>query len=132
MRPMRAPRQLIERWGAAVLLMLAIFVLSSRTPAELPDFGWADRVLKKGGHMLGYGLLALSYWHGMRRQAHHKPLAWALAVLYGATDELHQAFVPGRHPSAVDLLLFDSTGAALALWLGRRLPAGKTPTRAPK
>jgi VanZ family protein len=44
-------------------------------------------------------------------------LAWLLAVLYAATDEFHQSFVPGRNPSIVDIFLFDGLGALFALWL---------------
>ncbi|MBI1854398.1 MAG: VanZ family protein, partial [Chloroflexi bacterium] len=36
------------------------------------------------------------------------------------TDEFHQSFVAGRHPSMVDVFLFDGGGAMLALWIGRR------------
>lgn len=35
--------------------------------------------------------------------------AWVLATLYAATDELHQAFVPGRTPKPTDVLI-DSAG----------------------
>ncbi len=38
--------------------------------------------------------------------------AWMLAVLYGLSDELHQAFVPGRDASLVDVA-FDAFGAAI-------------------
>jgi VanZ family protein len=104
--------------------MAAIFALSSRPSDELPRFGSVDALVKKSGHMLGYGLLALSYWRGFGWDRGRRGHAWALAVAYAATDELHQAFVPGRHPSAVDVLLFDAVGAALALWL-RRWRAGR-------
>lgn len=50
-------------------------------------------------------------------------LALALASLYGAGDELHQAFVPGRSADAADWLA-DTLGAAVAVlalhgWAGR-------------
>jgi VanZ family protein len=44
-------------------------------------------------------------------------LAWLLALIFSATDEFHQSFVPGRHASAFDVLVFDNFGAAFALWL---------------
>jgi VanZ family protein len=51
-------------------------------------------------------------------------LAWILAVLYAATDEIHQILTPGRHPSPLDVLLFDGGGAAIALnvvyWFRKR------------
>ena len=45
-----------------------------------------------------------------------QPWAWAFAltVLYAASDELHQAFVAGRHLSALDVGI-DATGALIAL-----------------
>jgi VanZ family protein len=54
-----------------------------------------------------------------------------LTAAYAATDEFHQSFTAGRHPSPVDVGI-DSVGAllfllALALWLrGRRARAGAT------
>ena len=40
--------------------------------------------------------------------------ALLLAILYSATDEIHQAFVPSRIGSVVDVLI-DSCGAACGL-----------------
>ena len=113
-------REWLERWGGSALLMMAIFALSSRPSDELPRFGVVDALIKKSGHMLGYGLLALAYWRGFGWDRSKMVHAWGLAVAYAATDELHQAIVPGRHASAVDVLVFDAAGAALALWLPRR------------
>ena len=107
----------IQRWGLAALVMTAIFIFSSRPAAMLPDFGAWDYFVKKGGHMLGYGLLALAYWRGLDRGPGRVWLAWGLAICYAITDEIHQAFVPGRHPSLVDILFFDNLGASLGLIL---------------
>lgn len=43
-------------------------------------------------------------------------LAFWLSVAYGVSDEVHQAFVPGRHPDALDLVA-DAVGAGLGCWL---------------
>jgi VanZ family protein len=123
MQPMQTAGAFIKRWGPAIVMMLAIFALSSRPSSQLPNFGWADRLVKKGGHVLGYGALALAYWHALDWKAERIAYAWLLAVLYAMTDEVHQAFVAGRHPSALDVAVFDGFGAAAALWI-RKLVAG--------
>ncbi len=105
------------RWGSAILLMAVIFGASSTPQMSLLYFGPADYFVKKGGHMLGYALLALAYKHGLQQLKNSSPWAWTLAVAYALTDEFHQSFVPGRHPSLLDVFLFDATGAAIALWV---------------
>ncbi len=115
----------IIRWLPAVLLMAAIFVFSSIPSNEMPDFDWADTLIKKGGHALGYGLLALSYARGLRSTigpetapGRRRRYLWAflLTILYSVSDEFHQSFTPGRHPSHGDVLI-DGCGAALALFV---------------
>lgn len=64
--------------------------------------------------MLAYLYLGTLGGNGTRRE---RLLAWGLALLYGITDEIHQSFVPGRHPSAVDIVV-DGIGAALAVLRG--------------
>ncbi len=98
-------------------MMLVIFIFSARPSSEMPSFGLLDYVVKKGGHMLGYGLLALAYWHGLGLVNGKKWFAWGLAICYAITDEIHQSFVPGRHPSSMDVLVFDNLGAILGLTL---------------
>ena len=110
----------LARWGPALILMGAVFFLSSQTGSSLPNFGSLDYIVKKVGHVLGYGLLALSYRRGLGEAGHGRLHAWLLAVAYAATDEFHQSFVTGRHPSAVDALGFDNLGAVVALWLEQR------------
>jgi VanZ family protein len=41
-------------------------------------------------------------------------LALGFTVLYAMTDEFHQGFVAGRHPSLVDVGI-DATGALIAV-----------------
>ena len=107
--------------------MLVIFVFSAQPSDNLPDFKWLDRVVKKGGHILGYALLAFAYWRALGLNADKRWQAWLLALIYAATDELHQAFVPGRHPSAWDVIIFDNFGAFLALWLAGSFVKRKRP-----
>lgn len=111
----------------AVVVMLIIFTVSSQPSGRLPDFDWADKIVKKGGHMLGYGLLALSYWYAFAWVGNKRWLAWFLACLYACTDEFHQSFVPGRHSSLWDILIFDNLGAMISLWLAGRYFKQKRP-----
>ena len=96
--------------------MLVIFLFSAQTSSELPDFSWADALIKKGGHVLGYAMLAMSYWRVFDFQERRQWLAWSLTLLYAVTDEFHQSFVSGRHASIWDILVFDNLGALFALW----------------
>ena len=109
--------QILLRWLPALLVMLMIFLFSAHPASELPRFDWADRIVKKGGHMVGYGLLALSYWQVSRFRQGKQWIAWCFAVLYAITDEFHQSFVPGRNASIWDVLIFDNLGALISLWL---------------
>jgi VanZ family protein len=105
------------KWLPALLIMLVIFRFSARPSSELPSFDWADRIVKKGGHMFGYALLALSYWRALDFRQEKRWMAWLFTVLYAVTDEFHQSFVPGRHPSLWDVIIFDNFGAIISLWL---------------
>ncbi len=112
---MRKFLSIVPRWLPALLLMFTIFAFSSRTSSELPNFYDWDYFIKKSAHAIGYGLLALSYLHIFKWDKKYYWLAWLLAVLYSATDEFHQSFVPGRHAAVTDVLVFDNLGAMIAL-----------------
>ena len=110
----------ILKWVPAIVVMSIIFWFSDQPRDVLPYFDWADTIVKKGGHMIGYGLLALSYWYAFAWAGRKRWLAWLFAVLYACTDEFHQTFTPGRHPSMWDVLIFDNFGALISLWLADR------------
>ena len=118
-------KKVLLPWLPAALTMVAIFCFSSIPSNKLPNSGLLDLVVKKGGHMLGYGLLALAYWYGLRFQKGRWWLALLLAILYAMTDEFHQSFVSGRHPSWVDVLVFDGGGAVIMLGLANWWRAGR-------
>jgi VanZ family protein len=106
--------------------MVVIFIASSTPSREMPDFGFWDTVVKKSGHIIGYGLLALCFWFAFRWKKRVVWLPLLLTVIYAITDEFHQSFIPGRNASLMDVLYFDTTGACLALglaWL--RIKKGK-------
>jgi VanZ family protein len=84
--------------------------------------------LRKGGHLMGYGLVCLaffgtSYWWLVRRA--HIPDGWVLknraggwalvlTMLLGSADEIHQRFVPQRTSTITDVG-FDLCGGYFAL-----------------
>jgi VanZ family protein len=79
--------------------------------------------VRKCAHLTEYAVLALLLWRALPKPVEESPAPWqwakaglvlALAALYAASDEIHQAFVPSRQASVRDVLL-DTTGAALAL-----------------
>jgi VanZ family protein len=118
----------ISRWGPAILIMLLIFAASATPSDDLPSFGILDLMIYKGGHMLGYALLAIAFLHGLAGarsvQRHHIIPAVLLAIAYAASDEFHQTYTAGRNPSPVDVLI-DAAGAAIGLlvWIRiRNLP----------
>ena len=107
-------------WIPAFLMMTVIFWFSSRPADELPVFSWADTLVKKSGHMIGYGLLAFCYWYALGMDKNQRWLAWLLVILFALTDEYHQSFVSGRHPSIWDVLIFDNLGALVSLLLANK------------
>jgi VanZ family protein len=109
----------IKRWLPAIVMMGVIFGFSSITGKEMPFFGLWDLIIKKGAHMLGYGLLASALWYAQGFDKRRWWVAFVLAVLYAITDEFHQSFILGRHPSWVDAFVIDGCGAALGLVIGR-------------
>ncbi len=107
------------RWLPALAVMIVIFGFSSIPAKEMPSFGLWDLIVKKGAHMIGYALLASALWYGLGFQRQLWWLAVIIAVGYALTDEFHQSFIPGRHPSLVDALVIDGAGALLGLILSR-------------
>jgi len=111
------------RWVPPLLWMLGIAALSQQSS---PLGVQPDAAQAAAAHVALYGGLAfLLYW----ALSHRSPAAawpallvgFGLAVLFGVSDELHQAFVKGRVASEADVAL-DALGAAAgvaASWLLR-------------
>jgi VanZ family protein len=107
-----------------------IFALSAQPnplPFLPPDLLLQDKLL----HGLAYTVLGALLVPGFRGAGCSAGcallLAVALASIYGATDEFHQSFVPGRNADVLDWVA-DSLGAALggaaASTLALRRPRG--------
>ena len=99
----------------AAALMATLFWCSSQEFAgpsgslDIPD---------KWAHLLVFGLLATLYLrHPWFKKKGRKGVWMAIiaASIYGASDEYHQYFVPGRVCDWVDWVA-DTLGATLAAW----------------
>ena len=126
---------LLRYWLPPVLWMGVIFILSAQPSLPHAPDTLLDLILKKATHMIEYGILAFLLWRALARRRNtfsHSALAIAflISVLYAASDEYHQTFVPGRHGTLVDVGV-DTVGVLVALLvvgrLGRRGKQGDTP-----
>lgn len=91
--------------------------------------------IRKTGHFTGYGLVSLCFFHGFRttlRAAHSLRRLWmrssifaiGCTVLLASADELHQAVLPMRGSSPLDVAL-DTCGAILAQLIILAVLAGR-------
>lgn len=111
-------------WLPALAVMAVIFVLSHQAGLHVTENVDVERPIRVSGHLLAYAVLAGCLLLALSRLDVPRPsqalLAWALAVAYGLTDELHQSFVPDRS-GRLDDVLVDAIGAAAGValtWLG--------------
>jgi MYXO-CTERM domain-containing protein len=102
-------------WLPVLVWLGIIFAFSAQPASGLPETGV---LLRKGAHLGEYAVLAGLLWRALRGQGlawnASAVLAWLGSTLYAASDELHQAIVPGRGPSPWDVLI-DAAGAAVGL-----------------
>lgn len=102
-------------WALAIGWAALIWVASSISRPWLPpaDFVPTDKV----AHGLVFGVLGWLVFRalsGGRRSWRAAVVSAVVALGYGVVDEIHQRFVPGRTPSALDVLA-DGLGATLAV-----------------
>lgn len=126
----------MRAWGPAAVWAAVIWTSSTRlfTDAQtsrfiLPVLRWllpgaSPEILlllhagiRKFGHIAEYVVFSALLLRGLRGPRTGWRLAWGLAALgiavgYAALDELHQAFVPGRGASLMDVG-YDALGAAI-------------------
>jgi len=105
------------RWPVLLAWMALIFALSS-IPNEVVNVAPQRIPFDKMAHGSEYAVLAFllfgvgrAYARGVGAGALLAAVAVAVATLYGASDEFHQRFVPGRDPDLRDLAA-DAIGSA--------------------
>lgn len=96
-------------WLLSLIILLGVWVLSSGSDTPGPQ-------LHHPLDWLAHGLTYLALAYSLTRATGRPMFALVFAAWYGALDEVHQAFVPGRESGLPDWLA-DLTGA----WLGARL-----------
>ncbi|MGB8221822.1 MAG: VanZ family protein [Polyangiales bacterium] len=111
-----SPWERVRIWKFALLYMALIFVISS-FEVRVPGIQHIP-LQDKGIHLVEYSVLG---WLCAAASSRTWPSASAwrtaafalfISVLWGASDELHQAFVPGRTSELPDLLADLVGGAA--------------------
>ena len=111
----------VRAWAPAVLWAAVIFALSSRS--TLPTGGLGGG-LDKVAHFGAFAVLGLLLAHGA--VVWGLPMRWPLmlGLVYAASDEIHQYFVPGRHSDVADWLA-DALGVAAGCLFIYRRRAGR-------
>jgi VanZ family protein len=118
--------QWMRSWLPVAAYMTLIFYLSSlpHPEEELPKFLF-EKLGDKLLHVIEYTVLALLCYRAFRRAAgstaagYAVMLAMVTASVYGATDEVHQAFVPFRTATWMDWVA-DTVGGMIGALGGRR------------
>jgi VanZ family protein len=113
----------VPRITPAVLWMALIFGLSSQQ--EFPSAGSISVDFQAMfAHVFLFGTLAVLLMFGLEHLRHRmRGFEWiviAFVTLYGISDEFHQSFVPGRTPSAADVLT-DMLAAFVAVLIVQRV-----------
>ncbi len=120
-----------SRWLPAVAYAGLIFIASSIPPPILIPVSNIDKVI----HFFEYSILCyLLCWAQARPDQSASLIKRAalfsiiISSLYGASDEIHQHFVPNRIPEILDWVA-DTAGASFTgfLWYRRRLKSLNIP-----
>ena len=111
-----------------------IFISSSITASQMPDMSIFrfDKVIHCGVYFVFAFLLYRAFRHQGRYPAlaHHAALVTiAAVVLFGASDEFHQLYVPGRQCDIFDLMADTSGGVLLVAAIGIKDRVWPSPPR---
>lgn len=79
------------------------------------DLEVINMVIRKIAHFLVFGIFAILLFKCIRNVKGAYFITWMAVIIYAASDEWHQSFVPGRAPLVTDVLI-DTAGASVALF----------------
>lgn len=112
-------RQIAISYTPVFLWALLIFFFSSQTVLASLNISVADFIFKKSAHMFVFGVLYFLLFRAFVKTLDKKfskffwLLTFVLCLSYAISDEYHQSFTPGRHPSLRDIG-YDSLGMLIA------------------
>lgn len=115
----------LNAWLPVILWAALIFHFSSGTIPVASNVYWQNFAVKKTGHVLLFGAMAILIYRALRMSGVDRKkaaiLALVLATFYGASDEYHQMFTQGRESRIQDVFI-DSGGAFLVILTTYYLP----------
>lgn len=115
-------RVFIKHHGLTLGYAVLIFIISSIPSLQSPTFGveFGDKLLHAGEYgIFGFLLMRSGHWLSVG------PFLTALpGIFYGALDEIHQLWIPGRHADGWDFLA-DAIGVILGIWIYREMKRQK-------
>lgn len=106
-------------WGPPVLWMVIIFFFSSRQRTQVSDVYTLNFLFYKSLHVLEYAALYFLLFRAFLKNSSNQTIrkhawiwAFVIAILYAASDEIHQTFVPTREGRPRDVAI-DTIGMFL-------------------
>jgi VanZ family protein len=116
---MKLPQKLIKYYLPVFVWAGVIFTFSTLPTGPGQKIIWTDFIIKKTAHLTEYAIFAILIYRAiintsLRAKNISGYTAIFLSMLYGATDEFHQSFTPGRTPKLYDIG-FDTIGATLGI-----------------
>ncbi len=107
MRKMKLNRTktLIFYWAPVFIYCLLIFFQSSNpSPKNIPTFPYSDKMI----HFIMYGVLAVLFYRAINTHSISSRIILISSIMfagvYGASDEIHQSFVPFREAEFLDFV----------------------------
>lgn len=108
-------RFLLMGWMAFIFFASSDFLSADHT-GEILVYSLLNVVVRKSAHMIEYGILMFLWFRSLWTvpERFQSAVIWSivLSVLYAASDEWHQTFVPSRSGTWVDVV-WDGAGAVL-------------------
>jgi VanZ family protein len=115
-------KKFVKWWLPVVVWMSVIFFGSSIGNLPLVGSKTSDQVVHRIAHLLEFAVLGAVVLRAVTRDRlitkREIILTAIITALYGASDEFHQRFTPGRSSEGLSVL-FDAAGGLIGAWVWR-------------